>query len=252
MLKTYCLMLLIFFLTNISYVHSMADNKNNNANNALPASEIQTETNQYLLGIDVSHYQGSINWIEVEEANVHYVMVKATEGVTYVDPLFYRNWRHLNKVKIIRGAYHFFNTADDPLNQAKHYYQTIGQLVNHDLPPIVDVEQLGSVSPDKLLDNLLVYLQAIEKLTKRIPIIYTNQAFGQQYLHDVRLNKYFLWIAEYEGLLTELPVPWRTQGWHFWQYSQQGQILGIASTVDLNHYQGSYEQLKLFIEQSAF
>jgi lysozyme len=210
-----------------------------------------TKKQQYLHGIDVSHYQGTINWLDVEETNVHYVMVKATGGETYADPLFNRNWRHLTKVNLIRGAYHFFFAADDPIAQAQHYYHVVGQLTHRDLPPIVDVEEVDDVSAGVLLESLLTYLSEIEKLTKRTPIIYTNQAFGQQYLQDERLNKYPLWIADYEPELTILPSPWRNQGWHFWQYSEQGKVLGITSDVDLNRYQGSYEQLKLFIAQSA-
>ncbi len=246
--------LLFLLITSLSIKAYVDDNSVNNDVDPvplLPSLTKSTKKTPYLHGIDVSHYQGIINWLDVEETNVHYAIVKATGGITYVDPLFSRNWRHLAKVKLIRGAYHFFHATDDPIAQAKHYYQIVGQLSQHDLPPIVDVEELDNVSVKVLLNSLLTYLSEIEKLTNRTPIIYTNQFFGQQYLQDERLNKYHLWIAEYGSTLTGLPVPWRTKSWHFWQFSQQGKVSGISSEVDLNHYQGSYKQLKLFIEESA-
>jgi len=247
-------LLLIFMVITPAMANVDSTNKvfkNTMKKSVLSSKLTKSKQPRYLFGIDVSHYQGHINWLDVEEASVHYAMVKATGGITYVDPLFNRNWRHLSKVKIIRGAYHFFYAGDDPIAQANNYFQVVGRLSSQDLPPIVDVELLDSVSADVLLSRLIRYLNEIEKLTRRTPIIYTNQYFGQQYLRDKRFKKYTLWIAEYGVRLTDLPAPWRTKSWNFWQYSQHGKVSGISPNVDLNHFQGSYKQLQLFIEQSA-
>ncbi len=201
-------------------------------------------------GLDVSHYQGTINWKKVKRHNLGFVLVKATGGDTYVDPHFYHNWNGVREAGMIRGPYHFFYAADNPRKQAAHFLATVGELKPYDLPPVLDVEISDHVPKKQLLESVLVWLQHVEKALKRRPLIYSDDTFSREYLSDARMAKYPLWIANYEKTVAAVPSPWDDIGWAFWQYSEEGSIDGIQGTVDLDLHQGDLEELKLFIHRS--
>jgi GH25 family lysozyme M1 (1,4-beta-N-acetylmuramidase) len=122
-------------------------------------------------GIDVSYFQGTINWSALKKDTLDFVIVKATGGNTYIDPQFHTNWNSLRENQLIRGAYHFFYADDDPKSQAKHYLNTVGLLKSTDLPPILDVEITDHQTADILLTRVLEWLETVEQATKRRPIL---------------------------------------------------------------------------------
>ncbi len=171
------------------------------------SSKSQISNAKITHGIDVSHYQGIINWKKVKEHDLGFVLVKATGGDNYTDPHFHSNWNGIRESGIIRGAYHFFYASDDPKKQARHFMSTVGKLGIYDLPPVLDVEISDHSPSKKLLKSVLTWLQIVEKGLKRRPLIYTDLSFGKGYLSDARLNKYNLWIATYEKKVTAVPSP---------------------------------------------
>jgi lysozyme len=96
-------------------------------------------------GIDVSHYQGVVDWQQVAQNGMAFAFAKATEGITYVDPQLAANWDGIRVAGLVRGAYHFFEPNDDAAQQAQHFLSTV-QLQPGDLPPVLDVETTGGVS----------------------------------------------------------------------------------------------------------
>src|SRR5690606_30109782 len=111
-----------------------------------------------IYGIDVSYYQGKIDWpkvkaMEEDGVKVTFAFIKATEGLLSVDPYFQRNWREAPKAGIKVGAYHFFRPKKSGLWQANFFLQTVS-LEKGDLPPVVDIESLDGVSPDKMRKEL--------------------------------------------------------------------------------------------------
>mgnify|MGYP000211941577 CR=1 FL=1 len=239
----------IYFLMVLGVLFSLPLNKDKGIINNLAQ-----QSSDYLTGIDVSHHQGAIDWRKVKLQDVNYAIVKATEGATFVDEKFEYNWRKLNDINMTRGAYHFFHSAVDPIEQAANYLAVIGELHENDLPPIVDVEVADSNANEtnEFTHNLLIFLAIIEWATRRVPILYTNQDFGHRYLQSKRLSRYTLWIAEYSETLGPLPPPWATKGWAIWQYSKQGKIDGILTDVDLNRFRGNAEQLHELIALSKY
>ncbi len=201
-------------------------------------------------GLDVSHYQGTIRWDKFKRYDLEFVLIKATGGETYVDPHFHHNWNGVRETGIIRGAYHFFYAADDPRKQAAHFISTVGKLRSQDLPPVLDVEIPDHTPAKQLQQSVLVWLQLVEKGLKRIPMVYTDDAFGQEYLQNASLARYPLWIAVYEKTVSAVPSPWKDKGWTFWQYTQDGRVEGINGTVDLDLFKGDLKELKLFIDRS--
>jgi lysozyme len=208
----------------------------------------------HVMGIDVAHYQQRVNWDQAAKAGVAFAFAKATEGNSYVDPSFAEHWRGMREANLYRGAYHFFLADDDPMAQAKHFTDTLGTLRRMDLPPVLDMEHSDHVDDKTVQERALVWLQEVEKITGRRPILYTFPGFADTVITDPRFSRYPLWIADYvkieERRRVRVPSPWETQGWQFWQHDDKGSIAGVEGNVDINRFNGSLHELIDFIEKS--
>jgi lysozyme len=198
-------------------------------------------------GFDVSHYQGKVRWDLIPRDGLNFVFVKATGGTNHVDPEFNNNWHGAREAGLPRGAYHFFCGQDDAEVQAEHFANTVIRLKADDLPPVLDVEVTDGVSQQQLLDGVVVWLKAVERRLGRRPILYTGRAFAEQYLTDVRLSGYALWLAAYREQAPSAPSVWQEQGWMFWQHSQNGALVGVETNVALSIFHGSAQDLQKFI-----
>lgn len=192
-------------------------------------------------GIDVSHYQGVVDWQKVADAGMAFAFAKATDGITYTDPEFATNWSGMHAVGLLRGAYHFFEPNDDATSQAQHFLATV-QLAAGDLPPVLDVETTGGVANAQIWSGVSTWLQVVEKETGRQPLIYTAPGFWNGHQPDLALTKYPLWLADYASQPT-LPTGWTS--WLFWQSSQTGTVAGVTGSVDLDTFSGTIAQLLL-------
>lgn len=199
-------------------------------------------------GIDVSYYQGKIDWGKVkqmkdDDVQISFAFIKATEGLLLVDSYFQRNWREAPKVGIKVGAYHFFRPQKKGLWQANFFLQTI-TVENGDLPPVVDIESLDGISPEKMRKELNAFLAQVEKKTKVKPIIYSGLKFYQNYLKGY-YDGYLFWVAHYHQPKIRL----ERKEWHFWQHSDKARVNGINHKVDFNVFNGDSLQFsKLLIK----
>lgn len=179
------------------------------------------DTAKNICGLDISKYQGDL----LKELNqldtMHFVICKATQGTTLVDIEFTYNWKRLQQLKLIRGAYHFYMTKDDPVQQAQHFLKTVGDLSNLDIPLIIDIEEAsisGTVNKDQLHKDLLTCLQYLNKHSGKKPMIYTDLSFANTWLQEPALSAYPLWLAEYSHRPSPvLPATWKEKGIVFWQ-----------------------------------
>ncbi|MBB2145338.1 glycoside hydrolase family 25 protein [Pedobacter sp. LMG 31464] len=188
-------------------------------------------------GIDVSYYQGKIDWQKVkamkeDDVHVTFAFIKATEGILNVDPYFQRNWREAPKAGVKVGAYHFFRPKRSGLWQANFFLQT-ANFEKGDLPPVVDIESLDGVSPEKMRKELNAFIIQIEEKTKVKPIIYSGLKFYQDNLMGF-YDDYPFWVAHYHQPKLKLP----TNTWKFWQHSDKASINGINHIVDFNAFNG--------------
>ncbi|MEJ7558328.1 MAG: glycoside hydrolase family 25 protein [Pedobacter sp.] len=189
-------------------------------------------------GIDVSSYQGKIDWKMVkamrdDDVGVTFAFIKATEGMFKVDPYFQRNWREAPKSGIICGAYHYLIPKKSGEWQAKFFLQTV-RFESGDLPPVCDIEELSGVPASKMRVQLSEFLEHVESKTGVKPIIYTGLSFYKDYLEG-HFDGYPLWIAHYYQ--PKLKVGKRTK-WQFWQHSDKAKISGIGHVVDFNAFNG--------------
>ncbi|MDN3584311.1 glycoside hydrolase family 25 protein [Mucilaginibacter flavus] len=189
-------------------------------------------------GIDVSSYQGKINWqkvkaMEEDGVQIKFAFIKATEGVLLSDPYFQRNWREAARAGITCGAYHFFLPQKSGLWQARFFLQTV-KVEKGDLPMVVDVEKLYRTTPEKMRAQLTLFINQVESKTGVKPIIYTNISFYQDYLQGY-FDEYPLWIAHYYQ--PQLNIGAKTN-WQFWQHSDKARINGINQKVDMSIFRG--------------
>ncbi len=190
-------------------------------------------------GIDVSHYQKRIDWNLVEDQPLDFVFVKATEGLSYKDSLFCRNWTELNNRNLIKGAYHFYYPQLDPVLQAQNFIETV-ELQKGDLPPVLDFEVVQRQSKKEIVKGLKEWSTEIEEAYDIKPIIYTNLKMYNKYIKG-DFDGYKVWIARYNDIAPDMPF---NQGWDFWQYGNRGRVEGIEGDVDLNVFHGSLDDLQ--------
>ena len=187
-------------------------------------------------GIDVSHYQGRIDWEEVAtDKKISFVYIKATEGANLVDEFYLRNLYGAKRVGIPVGSYHFFSPSVSALVQLENFRSTVDPR-QQDLIPIVDVEKRGKVSLVQFQRNLKTFLDAVEHMFGVKPIIYTGVNFYAKYLEG-KFTGYKFMVAryadEFPGLSEDVPIV-------LWQYSSTSYVDGIRGHVDKSVFLDRY------------
>lgn len=193
-------------------------------------------------GVDMSHYQGVLDWQRLalnRQGNfpIHFMFLKATEGGDFIDTTFFANFTKAREYGFVRGAYHFFIPQTDPLKQADSFISMV-ELQAGDLPPVLDVETKGGKSKQELQAAVKVWLDRVEAHYGVKPILYTSYKFKKKYLNDPFFNAYPYWIAHYYVDSV------RYEGqWQFWQHTDVGRVPGIEKEVDLNVFNGTFQEL---------
>lgn len=205
-----------------------------------------TAAPQYIDGIDVSHWQGNIDWASVRQDNIQFAFIKATEGTTFVDNRYATNRAGAEAAGVLAGAYHFAQPGGgtaDAIAEADHYIHTAGLAGRHMLP-VLDLEEDNGLSTRALRRWARAWLARVEERLGVKSIIYTSPAFWHDHMGDstwFAQDGHRLWIAHY----TSDPAPlvpasnWAGKGWTIWQHSNRGSVDGIAGDVDLDRYVGT-------------
>lgn len=195
-------------------------------------------------GIDISHYQGDIDWEELRDGMIsgcpiRFVMVKSTEGASKMDENFRQNFYNAREYGFIRSAYHFWSNKSTPRAQAQFFLKNV-HLTDGDLPPVLDVEHKPQdESIEDFQQDVLTWLHIVEDRYHVKPIIYTYHKFKDQYLSAPVFDDYPYWIAHYYVDKVEYKGKWK-----FWQHTDVGKLPGIKGYVDFNIYNGSYYDLR--------
>lgn len=202
-----------------------------------PGFNIDVPRGYTIHGIDVSRHQGSIFWpsvkaMHVKDIQLDFTFIKATEGLTRVDPLYKRNWQKTREIGIPHGAYHFYIATKSGAAQAKNFINTV-TLQTGDLPPVVDVEQLYGANPETMRAELKLWLEMVELHYNVKPIIYSYVNFYENYLGS-DFDGYPLWIAHY----LQKEKPRINRDWLFWQFNEAGKVNGVTSNTDFNVFNG--------------
>lgn len=242
-----CGMLAIAFSCgNTEQNSSTAPQEKKDSNAVESSSNPEVKNIKTVLGVDVSHFQGDVNWQDIKTDGVLFAYAKATQGAYYSDPKFAENWKNMSDNDLYKGAYHFYVYEDNALDQAKHFINTVKDL-RGDMPPVIDLESGGLDGQVNLKDyqkGVSVWLQAVEKALGVTPVIYTNPSFGNEYLNNPVFAKYDLWLADYVKENPEVPEIWKDHGWTIWQRAQEGVLNGINGNVDHDIFNGDLIKFK--------
>ena len=195
-------------------------------------------------GIDISHYQGKIDWEQLKNAMikgcpVRFVIIKSTEGSSRLDENFRENFIQARDFGFIRGVYHFWSNKSTAREQAYYFLDQV-HLTDGDLPPVLDIEHKpADKSVEDFQRDVLTWLHIVEDKYHVKPIIYTYYKFKEQYLSAPVFEDYPYWIAHYYVDKVQYKGKWK-----FWQHTDVGKLPGIKGYVDFNIYNGSYYELK--------
>lgn len=196
-------------------------------------------------GIDLSEYQGVVDWKVLATQEIDFAFIRATEGSGSIDEYFDENWRNSEETDLMTGAYHFFSFDSSAQAQAEHYIRAVGALSGR-LPPVVDIEMYGAYRHDPpdgaaVRERLAELLSRLEARYGVKPILYATQASYNLYLRGEFLD-HPIWIRDVY-LRARLADG---REWTFWQYSDKGLLDGYRGEekhIDLDVFCGSLEEL---------
>lgn len=191
---------------------------------------------KYKEGIDVSHYQGSIDWDAVANGTpISYAYLKATEGASLVDKTYRRNLTEARRVGLSVGSYHFYRPNIDWKEQFNNLTAVVKR-EEQDLVPIIDIEHRGSVSSDAFIADLRAFIEKVTEHYGKKPLLYTYHNFYNRYLKGQFKNYHFM-IARYRS---DSPTLDDGKDYIMWQYTQTGSIPGIKGHVDRSKIMGNF------------
>jgi GH25 family lysozyme M1 (1,4-beta-N-acetylmuramidase) len=202
-------------------------------------------------GVDISNWNGTINWAKVANAGYRFVIGKATEATTYEDPTYAAN-RYASEAKgLLFGAYHFARPAGSSLAavtasavRQADYFLAFAAPQPGELPPVLDLEATGNLSARLLAAWTEAWAQEVYARLGVHPFVYSSPAFWQQHLADstaIAAAGTQLWIAHWTTA-TRPWVPaqnWNGLGWTFWQWTDCASVPGIPHCVDGDRMNGA-------------
>ena len=173
-------------------------------------------------GIDVSKYQGTVNWAKVaKDSTIKFVYIKATEGTSIQDPMYRTNITKAKKAGLLVGSYHLYSSKTTAYQQMGNIRKVIKKS-EQDLVPVLDIE--GHHSGRLYMERVDKLLELMEREYGVKPIIYTSEQVYKQHFAGKKYAKYHIFIANYRG--------YPTTRFTLWQYTETGHVSGISGYVD--------------------
>ncbi len=200
-------------------------------------------------GIDVSKYQGDIDWQAVRAGGIKFAYIKATEGADRVDAKFFQNWEGARAAGVKRGAYHFAYWCRAPQEEMANFIRTVPNDPDA-LPPVLDVEATPTSGTckktlyrEETIAQMRQMLQMMERAYGKRPVIYSTVDFYESILHPSALEEYPIWVRSTKY---SPHVRYGSRKWHFWQFQSDAHIPGIRGNVDRNAFHGDQRQWLAF------
>jgi GH25 family lysozyme M1 (1,4-beta-N-acetylmuramidase) len=190
-------------------------------------------------GIDVSVYQGTIDWNAVKGSGKTFAIARVSDGLNHFDTQFDRNWTQIKAVALVRGAYQYFEPGQDPVAQANMVLQHVGALGAGDLSPVIDVETMGGQTAAAVVAAVNQWISTVHAGSGRRPIVYSSPSFWNGLGNPTVAAD--LWIANWGVSCPGVPTAW--SNFKLWQYSATGAVPGISGAVDLDRFNGTQADL---------
>lgn len=187
-------------------------------------------------GIDVSKWQGTIDWDRVKNAGIEFAIIRASYGKDGIDKCFKANIEGAHAAGIPCGAYHYCyaKTVDESRKEAQHFLDVIKEY-KFEYPICLDLEDKSQrgLGKNLLTDIVIAFLETLEK-AKCFVAIYTNKDWFTNVLDDNRLTPYCHWLAQWRD------SPTYTRAIGLWQYTSTGVVDGINGNVDMDYAYNDY------------
>ncbi|ODT74929.1 MAG: glycoside hydrolase [Pelagibacterium sp. SCN 64-44] len=218
------------------------------AGDSRPHSGVDRARGLPVQGIDVARYQENVDFPAARADGIQFVFMKATEGRDYIDPNFLRNWERARSSGMPRGAYHFMNWCSPAAEQAAWFERMVPADADA-LPPVLDLEwQNGSRcrptdTRAETLAKVRLMLEAMERHTGKLPIVYTDINFHR----DILEGEYFANTFWLRSTAAEPEERYVGRPWTFWQWTQTGVVRGVIGDVDRNAFYGSQADWQIFL-----
>lgn len=212
------------------------------------STEYRLPLKEAVIGIDISHHQGRIDWSRVEFSYekgsgalveggaagvrpVDFVIAKATEGLDHQDRRYAEYKAECERVGIPFGAYHYFKPGVPAGDQASNFIKS-ARLGTGNMIPVLDVEERGRKTVSELQTAVLGWLQTVENIYGVKPVVYCSLSFYEKYFRSPRFSDYRFWIAAYsrESLGMDYVL---------WQQTDRGRVRGIKEKTDIDVFNGS-------------
>lgn len=206
---------------------------------------MQNRNTAHAQGIDISHWQGTINWPQVRADGKVFAFIKASEGSTVKDKQFLTNVQNALAAGLLVGAYHFSRAASQAEVKAEvdHFISVISPVIlDMKLPLVLDIETKEAGNQANIVKMVRAWVEYFKQRTGKYPMIYTFPNFIDTSL-DASFGDIKLWYAYYNS--DGNPINrggWKE--WEFLQYSSAGKVNGISGNVDVNEYKGSEAELR--------
>jgi lysozyme len=203
-------------------------------------------------GVDVSRWQGEIDWPKLRSQGANFAYIKATDGGDHLDPMFKKNWRAAGEAGLRRGAYHFFYWCRTAGEQADWFIRNVPKAPGA-LPPVIDVEWNGESrckkrpSRENVLEKMQVFMDKLEAHYGQRPIIYTAPDFYRDNLKGAFPNHPF-WLR---SVAAHPSTVYPGRKWVFWQYSGSGLSHGVEGRIDLNVFHGDEAEWRAWVGSVA-
>ena len=197
-----------------------------------------------VFGIDVSYYQGDIDWNAVAGDGVKFAWVRVSHSTQFEDPKFAANLAGARAAGIHTGVYQYFEPGQDPIAQAQLLLDRTGPLQPGDMPPMIDVESKDTVPKAQYADAIRAWLDHVEAATGTVPFIYTGYYYWNDNVGSGEFADHPLWIANYNPGCPLVPDAWAT--WVAHQTCDCGMVAGIGGAVDTDLFNGDEEQLNAY------
>jgi lysozyme len=198
-------------------------------------------------GIDVSSYQGNVDFARVAAAGNGFVFLRLSSGQN-VDTKFQANWQAAKAAGLVRGAYQYFWPGRDPDAQVDVMVQTLkaAGYTRDDLPPVLDLETLDGQPVAAVVAYAQHWLRRVEDELHVRPLVYTANFMSN--VTQTYFSSYPLWVANYGVTCPLMPTGWTK--WVFWQSSDSGRVDGVVGNVDLDTFDGTMADLLAFARGS--
>jgi GH25 family lysozyme M1 (1,4-beta-N-acetylmuramidase) len=194
-------------------------------------------------GVDVSYYQGTINWTSVKNSGRSFAIARVSDGLNTPDTKFDSYWPAIKAAGMTRGVYQFFRPSQDPVAQADLLLAKVPVFAPGDMAPVLDVEVTDSQSSSVIIGKIQQWSDRIRQATGLTSIIYTSPSFWSSLGNPV-INGAILWTANWGVTCPGVPSVWTN--WKVWQYSATGAVPGITGGVDLDQFNGPSASLTEF------